>query len=193
MVDKEKIKHLAKNYLSNSRKCIAFGRYCNNTSRFSFNGFKNFSKYGDDALIQAITKILGNNAEYINDNYAFTVLNPTMPIPYVKYLELSLYSMLNCYKTCTIILSFLLPNQLDYDDAKKYNHEYFTCAEKKLYSDKLPVKPTKVYVTRRPCYHCIPVINNVYYYHSHNIYHLTKQVFCHEGKNVIFKYNLRKI
>ncbi|MCQ2796658.1 MAG: hypothetical protein MJ213_05135 [Bacilli bacterium] len=90
----------------------------------------------------------------------------------MKMHEISFYTKLNKQNNNILFFDRCIVQPIRYKKGKykAINNRFFTCAEKKLYL-KL-VSPEFVYTTRRPCYHCLPVIRSQYYFDSGSIYNI---------------------
>ena len=154
--------------LWNLRKkgCVAIGYSVGKTKKF-YAVNKNSNNENDFPLIK---KIVGPTATFCGYDYSFTVLRPD--IPDSKELELfehRFYRMLDvspvsiCFDLVPTVFSGSLARTRFYND-----NRFFTCAEKKLvgrsYIDGVTIE--KIFTTREPCYHCLPVIESVDYLHE---------------------------
>lgn len=184
------IKELARKHINDTRKCIAFGLF-GDKKFFAFNGIDNLNSYGDIKLLNDIKHILGSNAEWKGDKYAFSVFNPSNPPKDIKTLERAFYSNIKAFpNNFTYCFKAFNMTHIDFTlgSYPKIDNRFFACAEKKLYN--LDTKPKHIYVTGRPCFHCLPVVENVYFLENKKIYHLKRWKDL-KNENDIFQLSIK--
>ena len=96
---------------------------------------------------------------------AFTVLQPVYPFKTKPFTD-SFYSFLHRWGDYHAEFLFVKKAIRKGSEGPKYSNRYFTCAEKKILGhimfNSLP-SVSKLYTTKPPCLHCLPVIASAYY------------------------------
>jgi len=186
--------------------CIAYGVNYSGASRlfhsnlkikfFAFNGVSQIIRESD--IIKSVKRIIGNDAVFVNHSFSSNkvdiIKNKSYKNPdnYKAFFD-ELFN-LNSSNINYNLLTF--PEKYNEDQFKDYQR-YFSCAEKKIstYSHL-----DTVYVTKKPCYLCLPYLNNycVYIDESDNIIHKIQKLTCLVTLNstsykLIYNFLFRKI
>ena len=149
---------LKKIHDQNTDGCAAIGVFLGK-KYFAINGLgkedpeSKFTKY--------IRDVCGEEMEFIGADYAYSYTKPQLvenayPPNYYKF-----FNKLNNKRTARIMIPTV--QRIIYDNVKygKFPIRFWSCAEKKLFSFQYNMHD--VYITKRPCYYCLPIISNCYY------------------------------
>ena len=161
------LKELKKLHDMRAKGCVAYGEW-NGKYYYAIN--KDFDNIGYDTISTEIKDILNSNRynineikkiEYIGVEYAYSYLDPKSgEIPYPKTYA-SLFSHLKRKDFAGIRIKCVPRIPYKEGVCSKELNRYWTCAEKKLFSFQHFMK--YVYITKRPCYYCLPVISSCFY------------------------------
>ena len=155
--------------------CVALG-HDDKTNNKYYAVNKNSNNKKDFPLIE---EIVGPTAVFCKYDESITVLRPDIPdSKQLKLFEKRIYRMLEispvsiCFDMVPPVYSNTVARKAFYPD-----NRFFTCAEKKIVGHAYlnDVTITKLFTTREPCYHCLPLIESVdYLFEGRKIKHISK-------------------
>ena len=171
------------------RGCVSFGYGEDGRKYYSVNGSTDKIKHRN-----IIEDIIGDSPIFCGVNYAFTILEPSVP----DSVFLMIDPFYDALKFTPKILDFSMRKEKLYFALPLppgYDNRYFTCAEKKLieYAKQKKINLILMYSSKEPCYHCLPTIDSVYFLRNNEIRMINKDFYslnwCNE---TVFKFNMDK-
>lgn len=145
-------------YEENTDGCAAIGEY-GGIKYFAIKGLAIDDHKNDYA--NQVRKICGEEMEFVGADYAYSFVNPNMIVDAYPPTHSSLFSRLKKEKYARITIPTIKPIKYQLGAYDPLLNRYWTCAEKKLFCFNSDI--SNVYITRKPCYYCLPAINNCYY------------------------------
>lgn len=150
-----------------AKGCVAYGKW-NGKYYYAINKDFDDQKNKDigneiKAILEAdsLINFATNEIEYIGVKFAYSYIDPDSNEPHYPKKYASLFSYLKRKDYAGIRIKCVPRIPYKKDEYNKELNRYWTCAEKKLFSFQHFME--YVYITKRPCYYCLPVISSCFY------------------------------